>query len=522
MSSLLDVRRYPDVLRAFRWEALWELFDGDRARLNLAHECVDRHVGRGTALRIKFDDGRSERHSFEELSAWSSRFAHLIARRGVERGDRVAVMLDPSLAFYGAVFGAVKRGAIAVPLFTLFGPDGVAARVEDCRPKLLLVERDAPRWRAIFPDLDVLSVDDVARHLADESDHYAPDTAANDLAVFQYTSGTTRARPAAIRHTHRSVVTLMVGALYGVGLERGDRYFCPSSPAWGHGLWHGTIAPLALGIPVGSYSGKFQGARVIEALTEFEITNLAAAPTVFRMLRQAGFVAAATRALRKVSFTGEPMDAGTFEWLERTLGFRPCGMYGSTEVGVVVVNYPGFSGHEVRPGALGKPAPGWEVAVVGDDGAVLGPGRPGEISVRRKGEWFPLKDRGWVDADGYFHHSGRSDDVIISAGWTMSAVEIEEVLRKHPDVRDAAVVGIADAGRGHVAKAFVAADRRDAAFAGEIQEFVKTRLSRHEYPRLVEVLDELPKTPAGKVDRNALRGRPVSGASESAGETSSA
>jgi acetyl-CoA synthetase len=257
---------------------------------------------------------------------------------------------------------------------------------------------------------------------------------------------------------------------------------------------------------------------VIEALTEFEITNLAAAPTVFRMLRQVGLDAAAARALRKVSFTGEPMDAGTFEWLERTLGFRPCGMYGSTEVGVVVVNYPGFSGHEVRPGALGKPAPGWEVAVVGDDGAVLGPGRPGEISVRRKGEWFPLKDRGWVDADGYFHHSGRSDDVIISAGWTMSAVEIEEVLRKHPDVRDAAVVGVADAGRGHVPKAFVASERRDAAFVGEIQEFVKARLSRHEYPRLVEVLDELPKTPAGKIDRNALRGRPVSGASESAGE----
>jgi acetyl-CoA synthetase len=522
MPGLLDVRRYPDVLRAFRWNALWELFDGDRDRLNLAHECVDRHAGHGTALRIKFDDGRSQTHSFQDLAAWSSRFAHLVTRRGVERGDRVAVMLDPSLPFYGAVFGAVKRGAIAVPLFTLFGPDGVAARVEDCRPKLLLVERDAPRWRAIFPGLDVLSVDDVARRLVDESDRYAPDTAANDLAVFQYTSGTTRARPAAIRHTHRSVVTLMVGALYGVGLERGDRYFCPSSPAWGHGLWHGTIAPLALGIPVGSYSGKFQGARVVEALREFEITNLAAAPTVFRMLRQAGLDAGAVRALRKVSFTGEPMDAGTFEWLEQTLGFRPCSMYGSTEVGVVVVNYPGFAGHEVRPGALGKPAPGWEVAVVGDDGAVLGPGQPGEISVRRKGEWFPLKDRGWIDADGYFHHSGRSDDVIISAGWTMSGVEIEEVLRKHPDVRDAAVVGIVDAERGHVPKAFVASDRRDAAFAGEIQEFVKARLSRHEYPRLVVVLDELPKTPAGKIDRNALRARSTRAASASDGETSSA
>src|SRR5262249_60551766 len=136
------------------------------------------------------------------------------------------------------------------------------------------------------------------------------------------------------------------------------------------------------GVPVGQYSGKCQGARVIEALAEFEITSLAAAPTVFRMLRQAGLDAGTARAIRKVSFTGEPMDAGTFEWLERTLGFRPCGMYGSTEVGVVVVNYPGFAGHEGRPGALGKPAPGWEGAVGGDDGAVRRPGRPGAVSVR--------------------------------------------------------------------------------------------------------------------------------------------
>jgi len=308
------------------------------------------------------------------------------------------------------------------------------------------------------------------------------------------------------------VITLMIGALYGgVGLEPGDRYFCPSSPAWGHGLWHGTIAPLALGIPVGAYSGRFQAARVTQALTELGITNLAAAPTVFRMLREAGLPAAASRSLQKLSFTGEPMDSGTFEWLDRTLGFRPCGMYGSTEVGVVIVNYPGFSGYEVRPGALGKPAPGWEVAIVGTDGAPLGPNQPGEIAVRRKGEWLPVKDRGWADADGYFHHSGRSDDVIISSGFTMSAVEIEEVLLKHPDVREAAVVGIADERRGLVPKAFVVSERSDPEFAREIQEFVKARLSRHEYPRRVEILSELPKTPAGKTDRNALRERRAGG-----------
>jgi acetyl-CoA synthetase len=505
VSRLLEIRSYPEALRAFRWDALWDIFDGDRDRLNLAHECVDRHVDRGTALRIKRADGRAEEHSFRELSAWSSRFANLLERLDVQRGDRVAIMLEPSLSFYGALFGTLKRGAIAVPLFTLFGPDGVALRVDDCRPRVLLVEREAERWRARFPDLVVLGTDELDERLAGERDRYAPSTGAGDLAVFQYTSGTTRALPAAIRHTHRAVITVMVAALYGVGLERGDRYFCPSSPAWGHGLWHGTIAPLALGIPVGSYAGKFHGARVVEALTEFGITNLAAAPTVYRMLREAGLTADGARSLGKLSFTGEPMDSGTFEWLERTVGRRPCGMYGSTEVGVIIVNYPGFSDFEVRPGTLGKPAPGCEVAIVGDDGQPLGPDQPGEIAVRRKGAWFPVKDRGWIDADGYFHHGGRSDDVIISAGWTMSAVEIEDALLKHPDVREAAVVGVADQRRGLVPKAFIVSDRRDPELARELQELVKTRLSQHEYPRLIELVPELPKTPAGKTDRNALR-----------------
>jgi acetyl-CoA synthetase len=502
-------RTYREARERFSWDALWALFDGDRRRLNLGHECLDRHVGRGTALRIQFADGRREEHDFESLATWSSRFAHFLEREGIERGDRVAIMLEPSLAFYGALFGALKRGAVAVPLFTLFGPDGVALRLDDCRPRMLLVERDAAAWQARLPGMRVLTADtDLAERLEREPTTYEPSTAAADLAVFQYTSGTTRALPEAVRHTHRSVVTLMIAALYGIGLEPADRYFCPSSPAWGHGLWHGTIAPLALGITVGAYSGRFDAERLFEALTEFRVGNLAAAPTVYRLLCTSGLAPRYPFRPRKVSYTGEPMDSGTFEWIERTWGLRPCGMYGSTEVGVIIANYPGFADYEVRPGALGQAVPGWEVAIVDGEGRPLPPGQTGEIAVHRQDGWFFVKDRGWMDADGYFHHAGRSDDVIISAGWTMSAVEIEDALLKHPDVREAAVVGVADAQRGLVPKAFIVSDRSGPEFAREIQEFVQARLSKHEYPRLVECLAALPKTPAGKVDRKALRERP--------------
>jgi acetyl-CoA synthetase len=505
---ITDVRSYPEALKAFSWDALWELFDGTPDRMNLAHECLDRHAGRGTAVSIKFADGRSEHHSFAELSRLTGCFANWLVARGIGKGERVAVILEPSLGFYVGLFGAVKRGAIGVPLFTLFGPEGLALRINDCKPKLILTHNDPANLAAQFPDTQVVQVNDafwaeLQRHSVD----FTSDTSASDLAVFQYTSGTTRELPEAVKHTHRAVVTLMIAALYGVGLAPQDNYFCPSSPAWGHGLWHGTIAPLALGIHIASYSGKFEPARIVEALKEFSIDNFAAAATVFRMVRNANLLAPGDITLPKISFTGEPIDSSTAQWIVDTLGTPACSMYGTTEVGVLIVNYPGFSDYKVKPGTLGKPAPGWEVAIIDAAGNKLPPNQSGEIAVKRKGEWFHVKDRGRTDEAGYFYHEGRSDDVIISAGWTMSAVEIENSLMKHPAVLEAAVVAAPDAVRGQVARAYIVARDKGPAVIADIQAFMKKQLSQHEYPRQVEFVDDLPKTPAGKVNRKVLKDR---------------
>jgi acetyl-CoA synthetase len=507
--TVLARRTYPEVVERFDWGELWDLVDGDRHHLNLAHECVDRWVTRGTALRLQCADGHREEWTFGDLAAWSSRFAYWLERAGVARGERVGLLLEPSLPFYGALFGTLKRGAVAVPLFTLFGPDALAPRLRDAGARLLLVGGDRASSPAVDPGVRVVRVDAAfLEQLAAESDRYAADTAADDLAVLQYTSGTTRALPEAVRHTHRAIVTLMIGAVYGLGLGADDRFFCPSSPAWGHGLWHGTLSPLALGVAAGAYAGRFDALRLREALAAFRITNLAAAPTVYRLLRESGLTSRTGLALEKVTYTGEPMDETTWEWIETTLGLTPCGMYGSTEVGVIVVNYPGFAGYQVRRGALGKPAPGWDVGIV--DARTLAPvevGVVGEIAVRRKAGWFPVKDRGWMDADGYVHHGGRSDDVIISAGWTLSALEIERALLAHPEVREAAVVGVADALRGQVPQAWIVARRPTPELAVALQAHVRDRLGRHEFPRLVEFVEALPRTPAGKVDRHALRAR---------------
>lgn len=506
MKSIAELRTHDEVMRGFSWDGVWALFDGDKSRMNFAHECLDRHRGRGRAISVKFADGRSEHYEFAELSDLTGRFANWLARRGIAKGDPVAIIVDPSRAFYVGLFGAVKYGAVAVPLFTLFGPEGLALRLDDCRPRLILTQGDPGALRDRYPRAQVVRTDEVFwAELDVESARFTPDTGASDPAIYQYTSGTTRELPDAVKQSHRAVVTLMIAAFYGVGLRGGDRYFCPSSPAWGHGLSHGTLAPLALGIPTASYSGKFEIARVFEALREFRVDNMAAAPTVFRMMRNSGLIEKYPLSLKKISYTGEPMDAETAAWIQGTLGATPCGMYGSTEVGVIVVNFPGLEGYRVKPGALGKAAPGWEVAVVDREGRELPPHTTGEIAVRRKGEWFPVKDLGRRDAEGYFHHEGRSDDVIISAGWTMSAVEIEATLLKHPSVLEAAVVGAPDPVRGQVPRAYIVARERRPDVIEDIQFFMKSRLSQHEYPRQIEFVDELPKTPAGKVNRKALR-----------------
>ncbi len=508
MAALTDHITYADAQRLCSPARLWELFDGDRERLNIGHECIDRHPAERVAVRIAHADGRDEAFSFGALAAWSGRFAHYLADRGIGRGDRVGIMLEPSLPFYSALFGAVKRGAIAVPLFTLFGPDGLRLRVDDCAPRLLLV---SPAQAAIARDVPglvtVVADDALLSALAKYPDRFEPDTRADDLAVFQYTSGTTRELPAAVRHSHRSVVTLMIAALYGTGVRPGDEFFCPSSPAWGHGLWHGTLGPLALGVTTGAFAGKFDADRLLRALADHRITNLSAAATHYRMMKSAGTASRYRYAIRKLSFTGEPIDEATRAFAEATFGAPACSMYGTTEVGVILASYPGAPDFPVKPGSLGKPVPGVQVEVQRPDGTECAADEPGELKVWRRDAWFPTKDRGWADADGYFYHAGRADDVIISAGWTISAVEVEGALLKHGDVREAAVIGVPDTLRGHVVKAFIVSARRgDDAFARELQEWTRTRLAQHEYPRLVEFVSELPKTPAGKVNRKVLRG----------------
>jgi acetyl-CoA synthetase len=505
--SMLDYKTYEEAREKFSIDQIWELFDGTPEHFNLGHECLDRHRDKGTAVRIQFDDGHREEYSFADLSRWTSQFAQVLESFGVAKGDRVAVMLDPSLEFYIGLYGTLKRGTVFVPCFTAFGPEALEYRMKDSAAKLLITTPEIGKTIDPQGAFQIITVgQDFQRLLASQKDSYVSETTASDVAVFQYTSGATRKFPQAIPHHHRSVPLLMPAAIFGRGYRPGDRFFCPSSPAWGHGMWHGTLSPMALGVATGSYSGKFNVQTLLEGLQAFEIDNFGAAPTVYRMIKNSGLIDRYKLQFRKMHYTGEPMDTDTFEFFKAKLGIPPHSGYGSTEVGAVIYQYAGFPNWVAKPGSLGKPMPGLTVKLIDREGNEVPQGQIGEIAIWRRGKWLRARDAAVIDEDGYFWHKGRVDDIIISAGWTISPTEVEDVLKKHPAVREAAVIGVPDAERGQIVKAFIVANQPVSPdLDQEIREFVRSNLSRHEYPRVIEFVADLPKNEAGKVTKKGLK-----------------
>ncbi len=507
--TIMDYKTYDEAREKFSWDQVWDLFDGSSESFNIAHECIDRHRGKGTAIRLKFDDGHTETYTFDQISKWSSQFAHALKDLGIGRGDRVAVMMDPSREFYVSVFGTWKVGGQVVPCFPLFAPENVKYRLKDSNAKLLLVST-SEKAKEIDPNTVEQVV--VAGSDFDEFIGGRPETIdvcntrADEIAVLQYTSGTTKQFPSAIPHFHKSLYTGIPTGVFVIGLRPGDRYFCPSSPAWGYGMWYGTVVPLGLGVPIGSYNGRFNDIRIMEALEKFGINNFSAAPTVYRRMKNSGAIDNYSFQIEKMSYSGEPFDLDTFNFIKAKFGVSPCSFYGSTEVGVILANFGGFEGWEVKPGSLGKPMMGLDVKILDEKGNPVKRDESGEIAVKRRGEWFYVKDIGYVDEDGYFWSKGRSDDVIISAGWTISSAEIESTLSTHEAVIEAAVVAVPDEDRGQVAKAYVQTTGGNSKeLAKELQQYVKAQLGKFEYPRLIEFVDEIPKTEGGKTDRKKLK-----------------
>jgi acetyl-CoA synthetase len=510
----LDYRNYEEAKEKFHWTERWSLFDGTRDRFNIAHECIDRHPVDDTAIRIKFADGRTVTYTFGQFSKYTRRFANYLKDNDVAFGARVAILLFPSIELYTAMMGTFRRGAIAVMCFPLFGPEAINFRLAKSEAKAIVTTKamtnliDSELAKKLH--LKIIYADDLLADLQKHPDTYDWETGVDTLCMMQFSSGTT-GEPKSVMYRHGAITLAGVVMKLGNGLETDDTYFCPSSPGWGHGIWYGTIAPLIHGKAIGTFSGKFDADEVLEALQDWGVTNMAAISSHYRIIMESPNVKNYKVKLKKVNYTGEAMTKDTMAAIHRVWGIYPNVQYGTTEAGPISMDFMGFDDWVIKPGSLGKPMIGGvRVAILDENEKEVPPGTAGQVALWRNNAWFKMGDSAYADEDGYLWYVARIDDVIISAGYTIGPIEVECAVMRHPSVEECAVVGSPDKDRGDLVKAIVVLKEGfnpSEALVEEIKAFVRTKLSKHEYPREIEFIKELPKTPDGKIKRKQLRER---------------
>jgi acetyl-CoA synthetase len=530
---------YASLSRDFRWDI--------PARFNIGAAVADRWAGRepGRLALLEWRrDGSLKPTSYGELKDKSDRFAAALAKAGVGAGDRVAILLPQSVETVVAHLATYKLGAIALPLASLFGQEALEHRLTDAGATALVTNeagmgKIAPIRRALAGLAAIFCVDGAGEGAMDfhrEAHHAAPgfravDSGPDDPALMIYTSGTTGAPKGAL-HGHRVLLGHIPGVQFAQEFvpQKGDRYWTPADWAWAGGLLNALLPSLYLGVPVVfRASEKFDPEEAFALMAKAEVRNAFVPPTALRMLRAVarpkerfGFD------LRTVASAGESLGAETFHWAREALGLVVNEIYGQTECNLVLGSCAALG--VSRPGAIGKPVPGHEAAVIRADGSLCAPEEIGQIAIKRPnpvmfleywrqpeatakkfvGDWMTTGDQGILDEDGYVRFLGRDDDVITSSGYRIGPGEIEDCLLRHPAVALAAAVGKPDALRTEIVKAFVVlkpgAPESDALKA-DIARHVRTRLAAHEYPREVEFVQSLPMTTTGKIVRRELRDR---------------
>jgi len=516
---------------AFRWDI--------PERLNIGADVADR-FGSALALVEIQPDGKTREFTFDAVSALSSRLANVLVARGLERGDRLAILLPQRHETAVAHAAAWKAGMISVPLFTLFGEEALEFRLENSGaraivtdreqlPKLLPLRGRLPELRTIFcVDGPADGALDLHAFLAKASDRFEPvDTSAEDPAFIIFTSGTT-GQPKGALHAHRALLGHLPGVEYPHDgfPQPGDRFWTPADWAWIGGLFDVVMPAWHHGVCVVAHRPrKFDPAEAMSLMARHRVRNVFMPPTALKLLRASGARDAGVR-LRSLASGGESLGEDLIDWGRGTFGLTIHEFYGQTECNLVVGN--GAALPPVRPGWTGTAIPGHTVGIVDEEGRELPPGEMGSIAYQRpdpvmflrywrndaateakfRGDWLISGDLGVRDEQGYFRFVGRDDDLITSGGYRIGPGEIEACLSRHPAVALAAVVGEPDPIRTEVVKAVIVLKP---GFSGsdqlksELQEHVRSRLAAHEYPRIVEFVPELPLTATGKIIRRALR-----------------
>lgn len=536
MIAAFDAPDYARAVADFRWPR--------PQRFNLAEVMLDHWATwepTRTALYEIAETGETHAWSYAQLSAAANQFANAVEGLGLGRGARCGVLLPQSAAAAIAHLGLYKIGRVALPLFTLFGEDGLQFRLENAGaevvvtdaanlPKLLAIRDVLPALRTILctdgPREGALGFWETLASARDQRETLA--TGPLDPAFICYTSGTT-GPPKGALHGHKALIGHLPGVqmwLQGVPKPQ-DVAWTPADWAWLGGLCNMLMPSLYYGIPIVAHRmGKFDPERAYWILRRFKVTVSFMPPTALKLMRQASALDTRGLSLRAVGCGGEPLGEQLLAWGRETLDLTINEFYGQTECNLIVTNNAEMMA--VKPGSMGRPTPGAEIAVLGSDGQVLPAGEAGEIAVRRPhpamfleywkrpdataakfaGDWMRTGDEGVIDDEGYVSFAARADDVISSAGYRIGPGEIEDCLSAHAAVAMAGVIGVPDALRGEAVKAYVVLRpgwRAEGDLVAALQAHVKTRLGPHEYPREVAFIQSLPMTATGKIMRRELK-----------------
>ncbi|TCS83211.1 acetate--CoA ligase [Tepidibacillus fermentans] len=541
----MNLTDYDEMYRNFSWEEVEQFFSWSKTGLvNIVYEAIDRHVdeGKGNKVALLYlDNDREESYTFAQLRELSSRFANGLRANGIQKGDRVFLFMPRGPELIVALLGTIRMGAIAGPLFEAFMGEAVKDRLIDSG-SIAIVTTPLLADRIPFaelPDLKYIILVEAEKkesenqilyqELMNISNKYTIEWVDRETPMLiHYTSGST-GKPKGVLQVHDAMLHQYISGKYVYDLHDDDIYWNTADPGWVTGTSAGMFAPWLNGVTIVVRGGRFNVEQWYQTLERYRVSVWFSAPTAFRMLMREGNELPAKydlSSLRHILSAGEPLNAEVIRWAEEVFQQPIYDNWWMTETGsTICANYKSVP---IRPGSMGKPIPGIQVAILDDHGKELPPYELGNLAIKPPwpamlrsiwnntqkyqeyfvNGWFFSGDKAYQDEDGYIWFAGRNDDVINTAGKRVGPFEIESKLIEHWAVAEAGVIGVPDEVRGEVIKAYVTLKngvQQSELLKEDIRLFVKQNLAAHTAPKFIEFRDSLPKTRSGKIMRRVLK-----------------
>lgn len=504
---------------------------------------LEKYKEESDRLAIRWLDGEGSREdlSYKELVGKMNQYAQALLKLGIKKGDRMLIILPRIPEAYITYLACLRAGIVAIPCSEMLRKKDLIYRMHHSGAKGVVAHyKTTAETNSIDEELDALnnklivggteegwqSFEELAGKESPEFD--AVPTHREDTAFLSYTSGTT-GNPKGVVHVHGwGYAHVRTAATKWLGVQSGDMVWATAAPGWQKWIWSPFLSTITLGAAAFVYNGPFDALKYLDLLEDEQINVLCCTPTEYRIMAKVENLASyKLPALRSAVSAGEPLNRQVIEAFQQAFDINVRDGYGQTENTLLVGTLQEM---EVKPGSMGKPTPGNPVDIINDEGKPTAVGEVGDIAVHRdcpalfreyyrdpertkaafRGDWYLTGDQATRDEDGYFWFEGRSDDIIISSGYTIGPFEVEDALMKHAAIQECAVVAAPDEIRGNIVKAYVVLRNPDdfpdkEALIKQLQDHVKEITAPYKYPRVIEFLDELPKTASGKIRRVELR-----------------